>query len=104
MAVTDVDWSSFSMSYAVVGGDALGNIAPQRAIILTVNSGERVQLLLAQNWLRQGSESAVWLKTQYGRGKDQKMTFAASNSFESGESSESSKDSQTKDLGLRLRV
>ena len=46
MAVTDVDWSSFSMSYAVVGGDALGNIAPQRAIILTVNSGERAQLLL----------------------------------------------------------
>ena len=46
MAVTDVDWSSFSMSYAVVGGDALGSIAPQRAIILTVNSGERAQLLL----------------------------------------------------------
>lgn len=98
MAVTDVGWSSFPMSYAVVGGDAFGNIAPQRAIILTVNSGERAQLLLAQNWLRQGSESAVWLKTQYGRGKDQKMTFAASNSFEN---SDSSKDSQTNDLGVR---
>lgn len=99
MAVTDVGCSSFSMSYAVVGGDAFGSIAPQRAIILTVNSGERVQLLLAQNWLRQASESAVWLKTQCGRGKDQKMTSAASNSFESSEGSESTRTHKLRTWG-----